>query len=147
MDGIALLTEEHRKVETLFRQYKGERDLVRRRDVAEQIMAELTVHAEMEEAHFYPAARRATPGAESLTEESLEEHAKVKQAIGELERLHPEDAAYHPAMERLEELVQHHVQEEESELFPKVSEALGAERLEEIGSRMEEMRRATLPRR
>jgi hemerythrin superfamily protein len=146
MDAIALLSKDHRKVETLFRQYKGEHDLVRRRDVAEQIMAELTVHAEMEESHFYPAARRATPGAESLTGESLEEHSKVRRAIGELERLHPEDSAYHPAMERLEELVQHHVQEEESELFPKVSGALGADRLEEIGSRMEEMRRASLPR-
>jgi hemerythrin superfamily protein len=146
MDAISLLKDDHRKVEALFQQFEGEADPVRRGDVADRIMTELTGHAEAEETHFYPAARRATPGAEELTEESLREHQQVKELIGTLEAMQPEDAGYVPTVQRLKQAVQHHVQEEENELFPKVSEALGQDRLAEIGSRIAEMKQAAAPR-
>jgi len=146
MNAIALLTEDHRKVEALFQQFEGEPDPVRRHDVGDSILSELTVHAEVEETHFYPAARDATPGAEELTEESLKEHDQVKQVISQIETMQPEDSGYVHAMQRLEQLVRHHVQEEEGELFPKVSAALGEDRLGEIGARIDDMKKASAPR-
>jgi hemerythrin superfamily protein len=146
MNAIALLTEDHREVEALFQQFEGEADPVRRRDVADSIMRELTVHAEVEETYFYPAVRDATPGAAELTEESLKEHGQVKQVIGQIETMQPEDSGYVSAVQRLKQLVQHHVQEEEAELFPKVSAALGEDRLAEIGARIDEMKKASVPR-
>jgi len=146
MNAIALLTADHRKVEALFQQFEGEADPVRRRDVADSIMSELTVHAEVEETHFYPAARGATPGAGELTEESLKEHAQVKRVISQIEAMRPEDSGCVPTMQRLKQLVQHHVHEEEGELFPKVSAALGEDRLSEIGTRIDEMKKASAPR-
>lgn len=146
MNAITMLESDHRKVETLFTQFTSDTDLLRRRGVAEQIITELTVHAEIEETHFYPAAATATPGARELVGESEKEHAEVKRVIGALERMHPEDAGYASTIERLEQLVQHHVEEEEGELFPKVAEALGSARLEEIGRSMDDMKKASLPR-
>ncbi len=146
MNAIALLTDDHRKVEALFQQFEGEADPVRRGDVGDSIMAELTAHAEAEETYFYPEARSATPGAGELTDESLKEHQQVKDVIAQIEGMQPEDAGYVPAMQRLKQLVQHHVQEEEGELFPKVSAAMGEERLSEIGSRIDEMKKASAPR-
>jgi hemerythrin superfamily protein len=146
MNAITMLESDHRKVETLFTQLKSEKDLLQRRALAEQVITELTLHTEMEETHFYPAAAKATPGSGELTAEAEKEHAEVKQVIAELERMQPEDAAYAGTMEKLEQLVQHHVEEEEGELFPKVAEALGSERLESIGAAMEELKKASLPR-
>ena len=146
MNAIALLTHDHRQVEALFQQFEGEADPVRRRDVADSIMSELTVHAEVEEAQFYPAVRGATPGAEELTAESLKEHDGVKQVIAQIETMQPEDSGYVPAVQRLKQLVQHHVQEEEAELFPKVAAAMGEDRLVEIGAKIDEMKKASAPR-
>jgi hemerythrin superfamily protein len=145
MNAIAMLTDDHRKVEALFQQFEGEADPVRRRDVGERIMAELTLHAECEETYFYPAVRNATPGAEELTEESLKEHQQVKDTIGQIETMQPEDSGYVPAMQRLKQLVQHHVQEEEGEMFPKVSGALGEDRLAKIGEQIESMKKVSAP--
>jgi hemerythrin superfamily protein len=146
MDAIALLSQDHRQVEALFQQFAGESDPVRRRDVGDRIMAELTLHAEVEETFFYPEASGATPGAGELTEDSLKEHRQVKDVIGQVEAMQPEDGGYVPAMQRLQQLVLHHVQEEEGELFPMVSAALGADRLEAIGGRIDEMKKASAPR-
>jgi hemerythrin superfamily protein len=146
MDAIALLTDDHRKVEALFAQFEGESDPVRRRDVGDRIITELTVHTEAEETHFYPAARDATPGAAGMTDEAQKEHDQVKQVIHQVEAMQPEDSGYMPAMQRIKQLVQHHVQEEEGELFPAVAAALGGDRLEEIGSRIDEMKKASVPR-
>ena len=146
MNAIALLTEDHRQVEALFQQFEGEADPVRRRDVGDSLMAELTQHAEVEETCFYPEVRTATPGAEGLTEESLEEHRQVKAVIAQIEAMQPEDAGYVPAMQQLKQLVQHHVQEEEGEMFPKVAAAMGEDRLTEIGARIDGMKKASAPR-
>ena len=146
MDAISLLKDDHRRVETLFQQFEGEADVVRRGDVAGQIISELTLHADAEEAWFYPRARHATAGAERLTDEALQEHRRVRQVIAQLESLRPEDDGYAPTMLRLKRLVQQHVQAEENELFPEVSTVVGQDELDAIGSRISEMKRASAPR-
>jgi hemerythrin superfamily protein len=146
MNAISMLESDHRKVETLFTQFRGEGDLLRRRGLAEQIVTELAVHAEIEEAHFYPAAAEATPGARGLVDDGRREHTVVKRLLADLERLDPEDAAWMRAMDELEGCVRHHVEEEEGEMFPKVGEALGSARLEAIGQAMEDMKKASAPR-
>jgi hemerythrin superfamily protein len=146
VDPISLLTDDHRRVETLFQQFDGEPDPVRRHDVGEQITRELTIHAEVEETCFYPEARRAGGEVEQLTGEALHEHALVMQAIAQAEAMRPEDPAYLALMRRLKLMVLHHVQEEENELFPRACAAIDKDRLAEIGSRIEEMRKASAPR-
>jgi hemerythrin superfamily protein len=146
MNAISMLESDHRKVETLFTQFDGERDALRRHALGRQIVAELLVHADIEETHFYPAASRATPGAGRLVDESRREHAAARRAMDELAAMRPEDDAYAGAMRQLRDLVAHHVDEEEGELFPLVAEALGKARLESIGSEMEGQKRAALPR-
>jgi hemerythrin superfamily protein len=138
MDAISLLTGDHRTVETLFQQFEGEPDLVRRHDVGDRIIAELAVHAEIEETWFYPEVRRAAPDAAELTDEALHEHALVKQTLGQLQAMQAEDAGYVPLMRRLKGMVQHHVQEEENELFPKACAAMSKDELAEIGTRMKQ---------
>lgn len=147
MNAVNLLENDHRQVEALFQQYASEGDLPTRRRVAAQILAELLLHAELEEEYFYPAARTATLGSTALTDASVADHATMRAVIGRLQAMPPDDAAYHPTMEQLQGLVEHHVDEEESELIPKVSEALGSARLESMGAAMEEAKRASALRR
>jgi hemerythrin superfamily protein len=147
MNAITLLTDDHRKVEALFEQYRSEANLLSRRRVVERIITELSLHSDAEEQHFYPAAAGATPGASSLVEESVGEHAALRRSVERLAGLHPEDAAYHGAVEELERLVAAHVDEEEGELFPMVAGALGSDRLERIGEAIDDLKRsAALPR-
>jgi len=147
MNAITMLTDDHRKVEALFEQYRSESDLRTRRRVAERIATELSLHSDAEEQHFYPAAREATPGAATAVDHSVAEHATLRQAIQRLRSMHPEDAGFHRAVEELEELVTEHVDEEEGELFPLVAAALGSDRLERIGQAIDDLKRsAALPR-
>jgi hemerythrin superfamily protein len=133
VDAIVLLKNDHKKVKGLFKKLKGH-DL----SVVPEICAELTIHAEIEEKIFYPAIR---PQVEDLdVDEAYEEHHVVKVLIEELEAMKPTDDRYEAKAIVLMEMVEHHVEEEEGELFPEVRESLGRNRLKEIGAELEAMK-------
>ena len=133
MDAIVLLKNDHKKVKGLFKKLKGH-DL----SVVPDICTELTIHAEIEEKIFYPAIR---PEVEDLdVDEAYEEHHVVKVLIEELEAMKPTDDRYEAKAIVLMEMVEHHVEEEEGELFPEVRESLGRNRLKEIGAELEAMK-------
>lgn len=133
MDAIVLLKNDHKKVKGLFKKLKGH-DL----SVVPDICTELTIHAQIEEQIFYPAIR---PEVEDLdVDEAYEEHHVVKVLIEELESMKPTDDRYEAKAIVLMEMVEHHVEEEEGELFPEVREALGRNRLKEIGAELEAMK-------
>jgi hemerythrin superfamily protein len=134
MDAIVKLREDHKAVEALFK--KLEKDDL---SVVPDICAALTQHAYLEEQVFYPAVRREVDDTLDEVLEAVEEHHVVKVLIGELEDLTPTDDAYKAKATVLMEMVRHHVEEEEGEMFPQVREALGRKRLQEIGSEMEAM--------
>ena len=121
-DAIDLLKADHKEVKALFEQYKAlvenEEIEEERQAVAQQICLLLTVHATAEEEIFYPAARAAIADADLLDEAEVE-HASAKDLIAQIEAMSPDDALYDAKVIVLGEYIDHHVKEEEGEMFPK----------------------------
>jgi hemerythrin superfamily protein len=121
-DAIALLKADHKEVKALFEQYKtlveSEEIGEERQALAQQICLLLTVHATAEEEIFYPAARAAIDDSDLLDEAEVE-HASAKDLIAQIEAMDPDDPLYDAKVTVLGEYVDHHVKEEEGELFPK----------------------------
>ena len=132
MDAIVMLKEEHKKVEKLFKALEKD-DL----SVVPDICEALTMHAAVEESVFYPAINKEVEDQEADVAEAYEEHHLVKVLIAELRELDPSDQAYKAKATVLMELVRHHVEEEEGEMFPEVRSQLGRKRLQELGDEMQ----------
>ncbi|HEX9096650.1 MAG TPA: hemerythrin domain-containing protein [Candidatus Dormibacteraeota bacterium] len=137
MDAIQLLKNDHKKVEKIFSDLENKAD--DRRALFPQLDRELTVHAAIEEKVFYPAAKEAEP-TRDLVLESIEEHKQIKMVLADLEQTDMRTAEWGADLKVLKEDVMHHVGEEEDELFPKIQKLLSKEQLEELGTRMEEMK-------
>jgi hemerythrin-like domain-containing protein len=132
-NAIEMLREDHRKVKKLFEDFEQtEQDRSKER-IVEDTLRELEVHATLEEEIFYPAAEERVGEKESI-DEAREEHHVVKLLIGELKKMSADDDRYAAKYTVLAESVKHHIQEEESELFPKLEGKLDAE---EVGAEME----------
>lgn len=125
-DATALLQRDHAEVKKLFRQYeklaKAEAEGEERQTLAEQICSMLTVHATVEEEIFYPAAREAEVE-DDLLDEAEVEHASAKDLIAQIQSMSPDDDLYDAKVTVLGEYIEHHVQEEENEMFPKCRKA------------------------
>lgn len=141
MKATDLLKKQHRQVEKLFKQGEKTEDPRQRRQIMEQIANELKLHTKIEEEVFYPAVRRemGTSKAEEMVDEAFEEHHVVDLVLAELPKVDPEDERFEAKMTVLSELVEHHVQEEEEEMFPMAEKKLGRDRLNELGQQMEQM--------
>jgi hemerythrin-like domain-containing protein len=136
MDATELLMRDHATVRRLAETFeKGEDDKAKAEAVAE-ILALLKVHTAIEEEIFYPAVRTEVGEVEDLVLEGVEEHHVAKELIAEIEGLKPADEAWEPKVTVLIENVEHHVEEEESEMFPKVRKGLDAPRLAALGQEM-----------
>jgi hemerythrin superfamily protein len=135
IDAIAMLTAEHKEVKTMFEQYEklGDRANAAKKKLADQICAALTVHTTIEEEIFYPALRAASKDAADMLDEAVVEHAGAKDLIAQIDEMDPEDDLYDAKVKVLGEQVEHHVGEEEGEMFPVAKKAkldlvaLGAE--------------------
>ncbi|MBV8893414.1 MAG: hemerythrin domain-containing protein [Acidobacteria bacterium] len=131
--AIELLKEDHREVQAFFQEYESLKDDAEKEALALKICLALQVHAQIEEEIFYPEARNAieNPG---LIDEAIVEHAAAKQLIAEIETIEVGDSMRDAKVKVLGEQIDHHVQEEEGELFPAV-EAAGLD-VNAIGQRM-----------
>src|ERR671923_2227446 len=139
MDAIALLKEDHRKVEKLFKEIERA-PTGKRAQIFKEINKELTVHAELEEQLFYPSAREAKPTHE-MALEAGEEHKQVKMVLADLEQSDPTTDTWMAGMKVLTEDVSHHVKEEENELFPTIkTEVLSEAQLADVGRRMQQLK-------
>lgn len=143
MDAITLLKNDHQTVERLFKNFEkaGDRAFVEKRKIVDRIVEELSVHAAIEEQYFYPVARATVPGTEDIALESLEEHHVVKWLLSELDGMDPQAERFDAKVTVLIENVRHHVEEEESDCFPKVREALGRNDLADLGDTMAEAKK------
>ncbi len=136
MKATDLLKKQHREVKALFRSAK-KADPGERRAIMDEIAEQLAHHMEIEEEMFYPAVREiGTKKAEEMVPEAYEEHHVVKLVLNELPNVDPEDERFEAKMTVLDELIQHHVDEEESEMF-KIAQKLGDQRLKDLGEQME----------
>jgi hemerythrin superfamily protein len=135
-DAIASLSADHSKVKDLFKQFetlKHEEDAQdEKASLVQKICTELTIHTTLEEEIFYPAVRAQIEDTD-LMDEALVEHTGAKELVAQLEEMSPDDDLYDAKVTVLGEQINHHVKEEEGEMFPKAkkakvnTEALGAQ--------------------
>jgi hemerythrin superfamily protein len=143
MDAITMLKEDHKRVKQLFRQFEqaGPRAQRTKGKIVESIVKELSVHSAVEEQAFYPAIKGVS---EELTEgvlESLEEHHVAKWLLSELDGMSPTHERFDAKVTVLIESIRHHVEEEETDLFPKVRKQFSRSELAELGEVMENVKK------
>jgi len=140
MNAIELLKEQHREIESLFTRFDTMRDPVPRRQIFERIADALAVHAAIEERHFYPAVkeRQTEQQTEELLLASVEEHLAIKRVIVDLLALDGADESFEAKVRVLRSNVEHHVGEEEAELFPKAEKLFDERALAALTDAMED---------
>ena len=138
MNAFELLKQDHKKVSGIFEKLEPttERAEKTREELFTQLKQELDVHAAIEEQIFYPAIKDADATHE-ITLEAFEEHAVIKQLLSELEADPKDTEEWKAKLTVLKENVEHHVEEEETEMFPKARKVLSEEQVEQLGTRME----------
>lgn len=124
-DAVALLKDDHKKVKKLFDDFEKMKEKggdEEKAALVSQICMELTVHTQIEEEIFYPAFRK-TRDAEDMVDEAVVEHATAKDLIRQLQSMQPSDDLYDAKVTVLGEYIEHHVEEEEKEMFKKAKRA------------------------
>jgi len=133
MKATSLLENQHRRAEALLK--KLESGVVDHAAVLDELANSLAAHMAIEQDIFYPAIKRVN---EELVNESYEEHALAEVALKRLMATDPEDDEFLARVTALKDLLQHHVQEEEDELFPAVHAAMDKDALEQLGESMQQ---------
>jgi hemerythrin-like domain-containing protein len=146
-DAIVILKEDHKQIRRLFRAFEdaGDNAVATRGKIVKQILELLTVHTYIENESMYPRVRSLVPDLEDDILESYEEHHVADVLTMELATMSSDDEHFVAKTTVLIESVEHHMDEEEQEWFPKVREALGRKQLQEIGAEMVTMKK-TAPR-
>ncbi|HVW63991.1 MAG TPA: hemerythrin domain-containing protein [Nitrosospira sp.] len=137
-DAIKLLTEDHNKVKKMFREFEKlckKNEDEGKGELAAQICKELTLHSQLEEEIFYPAVREAIND-DDLMNEAVVEHASAKDLITQIQSMRVSDPMYDAVVTVLGEYVNHHIEEEQNEIFPKAQKS-GMD-LDEIGIEISE---------
>jgi hemerythrin superfamily protein len=134
MSAIDLLESQHREVEKLFKRIEKAKSGEEKIRLFEDIADKLAIHASIEEHHFYPAVKEKRT--EDILLESLEEHLMIKRTLADLMKLDVGDEQFDPKIKVLKEEVEHHVGEEEKDLFPKVKKILSADELDALEQEM-----------
>ena len=142
MNAIELLKKDHKEASGLMDQIeiadKGDRSA---KDLFNQLKQALTLHTEMEEKIFYPELKKFDETKDMISE-AFEEHQEVKDILAEMSTLSPADDEFMDKFTELRDGVEHHVEEEETEMFPKAEKVLGQSRLQELGRQLEEMKQS-----
>jgi hypothetical protein len=148
MNAIEMLEAQHREVEELFAELENAPSTREKDELFLRIADKLAIHAAIEEHQFYPSVK--AKRTEDILLESLEEHLAIKRVLADLLETDASDESFRAKIKVLKEEVQHHVGEEEDELFPKVRKILSNAELtmiaEEMLAEQEELEEAGEPR-
>ena len=136
MNVLHILEQDHQRVRELFQQARNANDAGTRKVLFNKIDTELEIHAHIEETVFYPAIEEYEEF-DDLVTDAVVEHQKVKILLGELEDLAAETHDFGSKLEKLMDAVEHHVQEEEGDMFPKIRELFDEDELEQLGKELE----------
>ena len=141
MNAFQLLKEDHQKVSGIFQQLEPttERAEKTRTELFAKLKEELDIHARIEESVFYPAIKQAAETREIVLE-GFEEHHVIKMLLNELGAMPVDTEEWAAKLKVLQENVEHHVEEEEGEMFQKARQVLEEEQINELGARMEELK-------
>lgn len=143
MNAFQLLKEDHKKAKSLFQQIEPttENAVKTREELFAKLKQELEIHTQIEEEIFYPSIKREAETRE-ITLEGFEEHHVAKMLLKELEGLEVSDERWTAKFKVLKENVEHHIEEEEEEMFQKAREVLSEEDINRLGAEMEEMKKS-----
>jgi hemerythrin superfamily protein len=134
MDAVELLSSQHREVEKLFKEIENAEDPDDKEALFEDLADKLAIHAKIEEQFFYPAVREKKT--EDMILEAFVEHTSVKRLLADLLEADPADATFDAQIKVLKEQIEHHVEEEEGQLFPAAKKVLSKEELGAIAQEM-----------
>jgi iron-sulfur cluster repair protein YtfE (RIC family) len=136
MHALELLKSDHQKVSELFAQAEASQSEGNRGQIFEKIKTELETHTHIEETVFYPRLEQ-EEDLKDMVAEAYEEHSEVKNLLREIEALSGDSSEFDAKLKELQENVEHHVEEEEEEMFPVVEQNFDASALKELGKQME----------
>jgi hemerythrin superfamily protein len=134
MDVFKLLKQDHKEVQQLFKKIEDSSDgaIKTREKTYKELAKELAVHASLEERLVYPRLRE-IEALEDTVKEGIEEHHVAEQLMEEIAKMSASDEQWMAKVTVLKEMIEHHVEEEEKELFPKAMKALEKDEIEELG--------------
>jgi len=136
-DLIEVITSDHREVEKMFAELESRSGSAEhRRRLADHVIAELVRHSVAEEMFMYPAARKALADGDRIADHEVGEHAEAEEVMKELEGVDPTDARFDELLTKLIADVRHHIEDEESDLLPRLKQACFTEQLRELGSKV-----------
>lgn len=134
MDVLDLIKTEHRRIQTLFSEIESTNNPHKLYECFNQLFNGLNLYAEVEQQTLYPAIRRHCQDIRELVDAAQQDHHKAKQILEELEYLSPTSREFKQKIADLKDVIQHHVQEEENEVFEQVRECMSQEDREQLGS-------------
>lgn len=144
MNAIDLLKADHERVKAILRQLSEstERAVKKRTDLLSKLEMEITIHTKLEEEILYPAFKEAGSKEQDIMYyEAKEEHRTVDSlVVPDLKNTDPGTPEFSGRVKVVKELLEHHIEEEESEMFPQANKLLGKAKLDELGARMEAMK-------
>lgn len=140
-DVIDILTTDHREAMALIQDIRRTSAQDEQRDLADVLIAEIVRHSVAEETVVYPAVRRFLSHGDETTEHDLREHQEIERTLKDLEAADPAQGSFIATVERLEVVLAHHVQDEESEQFPALRERIPAEALVDMGQQVEQLKK------
>jgi hemerythrin superfamily protein len=138
LDAVSAITQDHRVMERLFE--KCRTDKANRPALVAEIKARLKAHSIAEEERVYNEIVKAAPGEYGEVHHGVEEHRAAEELLGKVASADPDSAGFDAALAAFVEAVQHHVEEEESDLLPTLEDAVDARKLEELGTAFEQRR-------
>lgn len=142
-DAIALLTSDHEQVKSMFQQVENA-GAHQKNQLALQIRDALKAHTTIEEEIFYPALESQM---QDRIREARQEHKQVDQILARMGNIQAEDVRFNEMLRELKQNVEHHVQEEESEMFPQARRLLGEDRLRQLGEQLQQRKSALMGQR
>ena len=136
-DVVQELSTDHREVEELFAQIEAlPSGDPQRKDLVGDVIRELIRHAVAEEAYVYPEVRKVLPDGDRIADHELSEHSEAERTMKDLEKLEADDPQFDAAVTNLIKTIRHHVEDEETNLFPSLAAAVTQERLEQLGDQV-----------
>ena len=138
MEATTLLRRQHEQLSSKFKQFEKSDDEATRRKLFVEIADVLAAHTTIEEKLFYPAAYRGDD-LQAILRGAVEEHLTAKRLISDLLMMEVSDEQFAPKVKVLHEIIEHHVAEEQDEMFPRVKKLMSRGELTSLGAEMEEM--------
>lgn len=135
-DLVTVITEDHRAVERVFTELEREPHAGNRKDVTDHVIAELVRHSVAEEQYMYPAAREYLQDGGRIADHEIEEHGEAEKVMKQLERKEPGDPEFESLLAKLIADVRHHIQDEETDLLPRLRAACTPEELQRLGEKV-----------